>query len=170
MTNNNNHSCHNHESNHEHSPSSIEAMVEIGLKRFKDAGFKMTKKRKEILEYFAKEDRYVSALDVHKHMVEKYPTLSYNTTYRNLYDFVETGLLEGTEYNQEQMFRFACSPDSNHHHHHFICTSCGVTIPLDACPMSQVTTDLSMVTIESHRFEVFGKCANCSEVLRQKVK
>lgn len=142
--------------------ASVEAVVEEGLERFKAAGFKMTKKRREILTFFAQENRYLSAQAVHKHMVATYPTLSYNTTYRNIYDFVETGLLEGTEYNQEQMFRIACG--HHHHHHHFICTNCGIAIPLDACPMQQVTTDLSSVLIESHRFEVFGKCSDCAKL------
>ncbi|MBS4461286.1 transcriptional repressor [Aerococcaceae bacterium zg-B36] len=155
-----------HEHHHAHcSHHSIEKqtpaeVVEQCLKILKNAGFKMTKKREEILMYFAESDRYMSAQDIHRMMVEKYPTMSYNTTYRNIYDFVENGLLEGTEYNHEQMFRISCGEQS-HHHHHFICTGCGITIPLDACPMEQVTTDLSKVKIESHRFEVFGKCEQC---------
>lgn len=152
----------NHEEklhHHQHENQTPEAIVEQGMKQFKQAGFKMTKKREEILTYFAEQNRYMSAQDIHRFMSKKYPTMSYNTTYRNLYDFVETGLLEGTEYNNEQMFRISCG--HHHHHHHFICTTCGITIPLDACPMEQVTTDLSKVKIESHRFEVFGKCENC---------
>lgn len=149
--------------NHQVQPaqSNLESIVNESLAKMKDAGFKLTKKRREILEYFAKENRYLNALNVHAHMVKTYPTLSYNTTYRNLYDFVNIGILEGTEYNQEQMFRMACLGES--HHHHFICTQCGVTIPLDACPMDHVTTDLSQVKIEWHRFEVFGKCRQCAE-------
>lgn len=142
-------------------PDEIEALVAESLEKMKQAGFKLTKKRREILEYFAEENRYLSALNVHAHMVKTYPTLSYNTTYRNLYDFVKIGLLEGTEYNQEQMFRMACLGET--HHHHFICTRCGVTIPLNACPMDHVTTDLSKVQVEWHRFEVFGKCQSCAE-------
>lgn len=150
---------HNHREHDHHEQTPAEIVID-GMRRFKEAGFKMTKKREEILTYFAEHNRYMSAQEIHRFMIQKYPTMSYNTTYRNLYDFVETGLLEGTEYNQEQMFRISCG-NQNHHHHHFICTNCGITIPLDACPMEHVSTDLSKVKIESHRFEVFGKCENC---------
>ncbi|MGX7077957.1 Fur family transcriptional regulator [Globicatella sanguinis] len=158
----NHHHCRDHEHYDVREQQTVEEIVADGLTKFKEAGYKKTKKREEILTFFAEENRYISAQDVHQHMVKKYPTMSYNTTYRNLYDFVETGLLEGTEYNQEQMFRISCGAD--HHHHHFICTNCGVAIPLDACPMDQVTTNLSDVEIEWHRFEIFGKCQKCKNL------
>ena len=147
---------------HEHHPLTVVEIVENGLKQLKAAGYKMTKKREEILSLFAENQRYLSAKYIHDKLSEKYPTMSYNTTYRNIYDFVEEGLLEATEYNQEQMFRINCwQCGHEHHHHHFICTTCGTTIQLDACPMAQLHTDLSNVQIDSHRFEVFGKCSDC---------
>ncbi|UUX34351.1 Fur family transcriptional regulator [Fundicoccus culcitae] len=135
-----------------------------GLARLKAAGFKMTKKRQEILEIFIEEGKYLRAKEIHDRLTNKYPSMSYNTTYRNIYDFIKVGILESTEYNQEQLFKINCMDqehDSNHHHHHFICRLCGLSIPLKACPMDHIDTDLSDVLIESHRFEVFGLCATC---------
>lgn len=145
-------------------------LVQAGIKQLKEAGFKLTKKRQEIIELFAESQRYLSATHIHQEMSDRYPTMSYNTTYRNIYDFVKIGLLESTEFNQEQLFRFDCHLlDTNavddHHHHHFICRECGLTLLLDACPMQQVTTDLTGVIIESHRFEVFGLCRQCASKL-----
>lgn len=144
----------------------IQELVAAGIEKLKEAGFKSTKKRQEIIELFAENQRYLNAAFIHQEMSERYPTMSYNTTYRNIYDFVEVGLLEATEFNQEQLFRINChilDQHSHHdHHHHFICRNCGLTLLLDACPMQQVTTDLSEVVIESHRFEVFGLCKNCA--------
>ncbi|MBG9980107.1 transcriptional repressor [Facklamia sp. DSM 111018] len=143
--------------------SEIEELVEKGIQALKKAGFKTTKKRREILTLFAQNQRYLTALNIHNALEAKYPTMSYNTTYRNLYDFVEVGILETTEYQQEQLFRYDChvTDHAHHHHHHFICTSCGMTLLLDACPMQEITTDLSEVVVESHRFEVFGLCKEC---------
>lgn len=154
-----NHSTH---SNCHEETLTVDEIVARGLQQLKAAGFKMTKKREEILQIFAENQRYLSAKYIHEQLSEKYPTMSYNTTYRNIYDFVEEGLLEATEYNQEQMFRINCwQCDHDHHHHHFICTDCGTTIPLDACPMEHLRTDLSQVQVEWHRFEIFGKCQKC---------
>lgn len=146
---------------HHHESQAPEEIVEEALSQLKDQGFKMTKKRREIIEIFAHSSRYHTAKFIHQTLAQKYPTMSYNTTYRNLYDFVEEGILESTEYNQEQLFRISCQTD--HHHHHFICTKCGMTIPLDACPMEDIRTDLSGVEVSSHRFEVFGLCGQCKD-------
>lgn len=151
--------CHHH--NYDTHTHESEELIELGLSQIKEAGLKMTKKRKELLEIFAYNPRYMSAQAVHQLLSEKYPTMSYNTTYRNIYDFVDLGILESTEYNQEQLFRIHCIGEG--HHHHFICHECGYTIPLDACPMSHVRTDLSDVVVEQHRFEIFGLCKNCAE-------
>lgn len=142
-----------------HAKEDVASVVSQGMQRMKEAGFKMTKKREEILTYFATHNRYMSAKEIFEVMTEKYPTMSYNTTYRNIYDFVDIGVLEKTEYDNEQMFRLNCYQD--HHHHHFICKKCGVAIPIDACPMDHIQTDLSRVKIESHRFEIFGLCECC---------
>lgn len=144
-----------------------EDLVNAGIERMKAAGFKLTSKRQGIIELFVHKQRYLSATYIHQEMSERYPTMSYNTTYRNIYDFVEIGLLESTEYNQEQLFRFNCHLLNNdkvddHHHHHFICRKCGLTLLLNTCPMQQVSSDLAGVVIESHRFEVFGLCPECA--------
>lgn len=148
--------------------SQTSELVTAGIKQLKAAGFKLTKKRQEIIELFAQSQRYLSATHIHQEMSERYPTMSYSTTYRNIYDFVEIGLLESTEYNQEQLFRFDChllndKKVENHHHHHFICRKCGLTLLLNTCPMQQVSSDLAGVVIESHRFEVFGLCPECAK-------
>lgn len=142
-----------------------EQEVNAALDQLKESGYKVTKKRKEIIEIFAQQQRYLNATYIHNLMSEQYPTMSYNTTYRNIYDFVKLGILETTEYNQEQHFRINCL-EPHHHHHHFICTKCGRAILLDFCPMdlSKVSQSLEDVEVSSHRFEVFGNCAECIAV------
>lgn len=156
-----NHECHDHNHSHAFDPTnlSVEEIVQQSMDRMKKAGFKITNKRREIIELFAENQNYQTAKQIHKTLAMKYPTMSYNTTYRNLYDFVEQGILESTEYQQEQLFRLTCGTD--HHHHHFICTTCGLTLPIHVCPMDAVQEELQDVLIEEHRFEVFGKCAKC---------
>lgn len=141
----------------------LEKLVQQGIDILKAGGFKITQKRRELLIIFAQNQRYLTAQNIHQALVKKYPTMSYNTTYRNLYDFVELDILETTEYQQEQLFRYNCfnTGHADHHHHHFICTNCGRTLQLDVCPMDQAVAKLKNVTIESHRFEVFGLCQNC---------
>ncbi|MGX7091611.1 Fur family transcriptional regulator [Hutsoniella sourekii] len=134
--------------------------LEEAIEKLKEGKLKVTPKRKEILEIFAEDNRYRTPQQIHSILAEDHPTMSYNTTYRNIYDFEKLGILESTEYNQEQLFRMACSQG---HHHHFICTNCGQVIPLHVCPLDQITDDLKDVEVHYHRFEVFGLCPNCKD-------
>ena len=43
----------------------------------------------------------------------------------------------------------------------FICTVCGKTQELDLCPMDFFKGQLPGCTIEGHRFEILGRCADC---------
>lgn len=152
---------HNHHHHHHHPEEhTVEEIIQEAIELLKSSGFKLTNKRKEIIDIFANDQRYFKATEVHDILSAENPTMSYNTTYRNLYDFTEIGILEVTEYNQEQMFKISCFPD--HHHHHFICTNCGKVLPIHACPMENIESDLTGVQIQSHRFEVFGLCSDCA--------
>lgn len=135
--------------------------VEKAIETLKRNGYKYTDKREQILSIFANENRYLPAKDVHVLLKESYPTISYDTIYRNLYTFVGLDVLEETELNGEKMFRFGCVHEG--HHHHFICTTCGMTKNIEMCPMNFFEEQLTGCEIDSHRFEIFGKCEKCSK-------
>lgn len=138
-----------------------EELKQKALEILKSEGFKITSKRQEIIDLFIEREGYLTALQVHEILSQEHPTMSYNTTYRNLYDFSDIGILEMTEFNQEQWFKISCYGEAHHHHHHFICTECNKVIPIHVCPMDHISTDLEGARIDSHRFEVFGACGEC---------
>ena len=129
----------------------------------KENGFKCTKKREEILTFLIEENRYVGAIEVFDFMNETYSAISYDTIYRNLRDFSKMKILEETELNGEKKFRFHCDVTEchSHHHHHFICTECGATREINMCPMDFFKEQLPDFEMESHRFEILGKCNKC---------
>ncbi|WP_369125264.1 transcriptional repressor [Alicyclobacillus fastidiosus] len=59
-------------------------------------------------------------------------------------------------------YRLACEIE---HHHHLICLRCGSTVVLDKCPMADVLATIDDFTIINHRFEVYGHCTSCAQVL-----
>lgn len=140
----------------------MEVKLEQAVAIMKENGLKYTKRRIDILTYLIKENRYVAALDVFNFMNERYKGVSYDTIYRNLYDFTSLGLVEETDIQSEKKYRFHCNiNDDSTHHHHFICTRCGSTREIKMCPMDLFQEQLPGCEIEAHRFEIFGKCNKC---------
>ncbi|QPC46898.1 Fur family transcriptional regulator [Mangrovibacillus cuniculi] len=136
--------------------------VERALDILKDKGYKYTGKREQILDIFAKHDKYITAKDVIDVMKKEYPGLSFDTIYRNLTLFVEHGILEETELNGERHFRFSC--ETEEHHHHFICLECGKTKHIHLCPMEWLTGQLEEYKVTGHKFEIYGACPECAQV------
>ncbi|WP_088053065.1 Fur family transcriptional regulator [Virgibacillus dakarensis] len=132
--------------------------LQEAIQNLKEKGYKTTKKRKDIITFFAKADGYRTAKDLIQFMEPTYPGISFDTVYRNLHLFNEVGILETTELNGEKLFRISCT---NHHHHHFICKDCGRTKEIAVCPMEEAVNELTNYSIEGHKFEIYGICPAC---------
>lgn len=128
------------------------------LQLLKDKGYKYTDKRALILDFFSKEDRYRTAKDLLAYMEPHFEGISFDTIYRNLHLFDQLGILESTELDGEKNYQLRCV---NHHHHHFICSACGITKEIHACPMHDIDNELTNFLIKDHKFEVYGLCPTC---------
>src|SRR5699024_414971 len=93
--------------------------VDEAITKLRKQGYKMTKRREDILHFFMDEtNKYKTARDLYEHMEEAYSGISFDTVYRNLHLYHQLGILEATDLNAEKHFRISCSEK---HHHHFIC-------------------------------------------------
>ncbi|MDQ0339783.1 Fur family zinc uptake transcriptional regulator [Caldalkalibacillus uzonensis] len=133
--------------------------VEEALKILKDKGYKYTGKREEMIRIFAAEKRYMTAKEMLEKMQEDYPSISFDTIYRNLALFEQLEIVEATQLKDERIYRMACSP--HEHHHHLICTECGRTERIDMCPMDAMFGEPQDFTITGHKFEIYGYCTQC---------
>ncbi|HLQ95117.1 MAG TPA: Fur family transcriptional regulator [Pseudogracilibacillus sp.] len=128
------------------------------IQLLKQRGYKMTKRRKDILTFFSREDKYYTAKSLYEYMESIYPGISFDTVYRNLHLYHDLGILESTDLYAEKHFRMNCG---DQHHHHFICSKCGRTKKINLCPMDEVHELLGTYQIEGHKFEVYGLCPDC---------
>ncbi|WLR49858.1 Fur family transcriptional regulator [Bacillus tianshenii] len=133
--------------------------LDHALDMLKNKGYKYTNKREEMLRLFVENNRYIRAKDVLDYMKSKFPSLSFDTIYRNLSLFAELEILEETELEGEKHFRIKCA--TNEHHHHFICLDCGKTAQIHACPMERLDENFTGYDITGHKFEIYGKCPEC---------
>ena len=67
------------------------------IKILKENGLKYTDKRKDMLDIFVEEDKYINAKYIQQRMDENYPGISFDTIYRNLHLFKDLGIIENTE-------------------------------------------------------------------------
>ena len=130
------------------------------IKILKNKGHKYTDKRRDMIQLFVNEDKYINAKHVQAELEHNYPGISFDTIYRNLHLFKELGIIESTELDGEMKFRIACT---DHHHHHFICESCGDTKVIDYCPIDNIKSYLPGIAIHQHKLEVYGICEACQK-------
>ncbi|PRO65134.1 Fur family transcriptional regulator [Alkalicoccus urumqiensis] len=127
----------------------------------KEEGHKYTDKRRDMLQLFADESRYLAAKDVLEALKPTYGGMSFDTIYRNLSLFTDLGILEATELDGEKRFRFNCA--TTHHHHHIICLECGRTSHIHHCPMEAAAVSAPGFEVVDHKFEIYGYCRECRQ-------
>lgn len=122
-------------------------------------GWRITDQRRTLAVIFTATEGYLSPKDVYDQMTVHYPSVSFDTVYRNLRMMSEMGVLEQFYFMEGGLkFKSNCL---SHHHHHLICVNCEKTVTFDYCPMEQKLDLPGGYRILNHRFEVYGVCEQC---------
>lgn len=122
-------------------------------------GWRVTEQRKTLARIFASHGGYLSPKDVYDKMCIHYPSVSFDTVYRNLRMLSEMGVLEHFYFMEGGLkFKESCL---THHHHHLICVNCEKTLAFEDCPMEHGVKLPGNYKVVNHRFEVFGICEAC---------
>lgn len=133
---------------------------------FQKNGYKITPQRQEILKTFMDNNNNhpLSAEEIHRKVIERYPNISLDTVYRNLNVFLD---LEIVNKLYIQGGKSLYELNSGKHHHHLICLKCGATETIDFCPFKSINLEKieeeKNFVIKNHSFEIFGFCGLCGE-------
>ncbi len=129
--------------------------------QLRDAGFKATKPKVEILTILAQSKKPLSVNDIFDLLKNTKPDLV--TVYRCLKDFHAVGLVRKINVQQEQSYyEYAGHSD----HHHFICSQCGLVEDIKDCDLGAVINyairhSKNFKSATEHSFEIFGVCRSC---------
>ncbi|MGO4110971.1 peroxide-responsive transcriptional repressor PerR [Paenibacillus sp. YAF4_2] len=138
------------------------ASVNEAIEQLKMNGVRMTPQRHAILSYLMGSMSHPTADEIYKALSPNFPSMSVATIYNNLRLFVEAGLVRELTYGDDSS-RFDADLSD---HYHAICKSCGQIVDFEYPPLLEVERAASHktgFTVEGHRMEIYGVCANCCE-------
>jgi len=130
------------------------------IDKLQSKGLKITPQRQEIIRVFLEsKENHLSAEDVHKEIIKKFPSMSLDTVYRNIGMMQELGILTELNFGDRKSLFEINKAD---HHHHLICMKCGSSQEIDFCPLEHLdTSKMKNFTVQKHNFEIFGICYEC---------
>ncbi|NTW83300.1 MAG: transcriptional repressor [Chlorobiaceae bacterium] len=130
------------------------------LEVIRNAGLKLTPRRREIALLFAETLKPLSPLEVQELLRKRFGRCGLPGVYRNLEALAECGLLlRLAGFGRERKYMF-CPGQEKHHHHHIICVSCGKVGHVEGCLYHEGMM-LGGYRVLSHIVQFEGLCENC---------
>lgn len=131
-------------------------------KYLKEKGFRLTKQRERIIDYFLKKDKHFSAEELYRAMKRVMPAVGYATVYRTLNLLVSAGLATRSHFS-DNISRFE-PLHRNEHHDHMICISCGIIVEFEHPKIERLQKEVARkfkFYSVSHKLELYGYCKKC---------
>ncbi len=126
----------------------------------KEAGFKATPGRLQLLEVLWKESKPLTVIEIQKRL---HNNLNEVTLYRALEAFAKAGLVRRADFGHDHAhYELAIGKP---HHDHIVCTDCGRVDDIEDRALERAVERASKgsreFTIYSHNLEFFGLCKKC---------
>lgn len=125
---------------------------------------KHSERRMQILRFFLKTERHVTADELYRMVKEKFPATGYATIYRTLKLLCECGIsrelkVEDGVTRYEHLY-------GHEHHDHLICTRCGKFVEVMNPKIEKFQEMLAKekgFMPKRHRLDMYGVCRDCRE-------
>ena len=131
-------------------------------------GYRMTPQRMMIIDAIEHAENHISAEDIFRQVVAKYPNVNVSTVYRALELLEKLGLVTKTEMG---VGHIVYHPLEKGHHHHLICRECGNIINLDESALTPLKDCLQQnyqFTADLRHLGIMGLCAECKQKSKNK--
>lgn len=126
-----------------------------------DKATRHTPQRQCILDILRLQHEALSAEEILHEARKSFPRMALTTVYRNLESLSTSGAVHGDMFSDGVMRYHIAQPS---HAHALVCLGCSKSIPLPECPLHALEQELMRdtgFTIEDHRLEIYGYCAEC---------
>ncbi len=137
----------------------------------KEKGLKFTKQRKEILDFFLKEEKHLSPEEVFATLRKQKSATKIGraTVYRTLRLLSECGLAEKVDFgdglNRKVITLFE-HKFAHPHHDHLICLNCGKSFEFSNPEIEKLQGNVArrhQFKVAYHRLKIYGYCKKCSK-------
>ena len=136
-------------------------MLNSYLKILKDQGFKVTPRRKAIINIFISSKTHLTPEDVWQRLRENFEKCGMPSVYRNLETLAECGILTKIQqFDRKKHYGLCAFAGNDEHHHHIICVKCGKVEEIKECSFAQIQY-LNGFKIVRHFMQVDGICDKC---------
>lgn len=132
---------------------------------------RMTAPRKLILELLNETTHHLSAEEIYRELLNRYPKIGLATVYRNLEHLVQIGLICRFDFgDRRSRYELIKKQEGENHHHHLVCTQCGKiihytdSIGADIELLKSIEKNLIKFynfKITNHVVQFNGICADC---------
>jgi Fur family ferric uptake transcriptional regulator len=126
------------------------------------AGRRLTAPRRAVAAAIAAHEGYFTAEEVLDASQTRERAVGRATVFRSLELLTALGLVERVDLPSGDHAYVACEPAG--HHHHLVCSTCGRSTEVAELGLDRTLDRIEASTgfqIESHRLELFGRCADC---------
>jgi Fur family ferric uptake transcriptional regulator len=119
-----------------------------------------TKSQEEILTFLKTINRAISAQEIFHELRSRKKTIGLATIYRALDALKLEGSVNVRKLDSGESIYSTVQRDQ----HHLTCVNCGISLPLDKCPVHDLEVQLEteyMFKVYYHTLEFFGVCNKC---------
>lgn len=122
-----------------------------------------TRQRLAVAALLSETEEFRSAQDLHRLLEQRGEAVGLTTVYRTLQSLADAGEIDVMRPPGGDHLYRRCGQNHNHHHH-LVCRGCGRTVEVDGSSAEQWVNGVASehgFSEVSHRFEIFGRCADC---------
>ncbi|MFO7280830.1 MAG: Fur family transcriptional regulator [Thermoanaerobacterales bacterium] len=142
-------------------PTDLHELVAVRLRAH---GQRYTRSRRAIVEVLARAGAPLSIPQV----LERDRTLAQSSTYRNLTELEEAGVVHRV-LGTDEFSRYELAEDLAGHHHHLICSHCGDVRDFTVSPALEAELQRALdriagahgFAVDHHRLDLIGTCDDC---------